>query len=173
MYIKRSHHPAAAPDYAVCFDPGTLAIVATVIGTAVSTVGAIRQGKAASAQSNCQAGILRQQATRERQQAKADEGDFRRRLDRLFAARRAGLGASGVDPSTGSPLLVSEDFAAEVELNALRIRSGGKLRGTRLEQQAGLEQFRGRTAQRAGFFRAGSLLITGAGKSFTQLKSLT
>ena len=66
----------------------------------------------------------------------------------------------------GSPLLVSEDFAAEVEFQALRIRSGGELRATRAEQQAVLQRFQGRAARSAGFVRGGALLITGAGKSF-------
>lgn len=152
-----------------CFDPGTIAVVATVAtvaGAAVSAVGAIQQGKAAKKQADLQAGILRQQAQRDRQQAAADEEDFRRDQSRLLAARRAALGASGVDQAAGSPLLVSQDFASEVELAALRIRSGGELRATRLEQQAGLQNFQGSAAQRAGFVRGGSLLLSGAGKAF-------
>ena len=136
-----------------------------VIGVVTSVVGAISQGKAAQAQANLQSGILQQQATRERQQAAADEDDFRRKQSRILAARRAVGGASGITP-TGSSLLVAEDFAGEVELNALRIREGGELRATRAEQKATLQRFKGRAASRAGFFRGGSLLLTGAGKVF-------
>lgn len=145
---------------------GTILAIAAVASTAFSVVGAIQQGRAASAQANLQAGILEQQATRDRQQAAVDEADFRARQSRALASRRAGLGASGVDPSTGSPLLVSEDFAGEVELSALRIRGGGEVRATRAEQQATLQRFQGRAARRAGFVRGGALLITGAGKAF-------
>ena len=63
-------------------------------------------------------------------------------------------------------MLVSEDFAGEVELQALRIRSGGEVRATRAEQQALLRRFAGRQARTRGFIRGGSLLLTGRGKSF-------
>ena len=63
-------------------------------------------------------------------------------------------------------MLVSEDFAGEAELQALRIRTGGEVTATRLEQQAGLERFRGRSSRRAGFVRGGSLLLSGAAKAF-------
>ncbi len=140
------------------------ALSAAVIGAA----GAIQQGQATKAQSKLQAGILEQQAARERDQAAADEEDFRVRQSRAMASRRAALGASGADPSSGSPLLVSEDFAGEVELSALRIRSGGEVRATRAEQQAVLQRFQGRQAARSSLFRTGSLLVSGGGKAFGQ-----
>ena len=140
--------------------------VLSAVGTAVQALGAIQKGQAAQSQANLQASILQQQAERERQEAEAREEDFRRRQSLNLAFRRAALGASGVVQGEGSPLLVGEDFAAEVEFQALRIRSGGELRATRAEQQAALQRFQGRAASRAGFVRGGSLLITGAGKSF-------
>lgn len=140
--------------------------VLSAAGAAVQALGAIQKGQAAQSQANFQAQILQQQAERERQVAEANEEDFRRRQSFILAQRRAALGASGVVQAEGSPLLVSEDFAAEVEFQALRIRSGGELRATRAEQQAVLQRFQGRAARSAGFVRGGALLITGAGKSF-------
>ena len=163
MFIKIPRHPAAPPTYAVCFDPATILLLA---GTALSAVSAIQQGQAANAQSRLQAGILEQQAERDRQVAESDEADFRKEQSRLLAKRRARLGASGVDPAAGSPLLVSEDIAGETELGALRIRAGGETTATRLEQEAGLERFTGRAARTAGLFRGGALLLTGASKTF-------
>ena len=133
---------------------------------ALQALGAIQKGQAAQSQANLQAGILRQQAESARLKAAADEEDFRRNQSRALAFRRAALGASGAQPAAGSPLFVSEDFAGEVELQALRIRSGGELRATRAEQQAALQRFQGRAARSAGFTRGGALLITGAGKQF-------
>lgn len=140
--------------------------IALLAGTALSAFGAIQQGQAASEQGDLQADILEQEATRDRQQASADEADFRARQSRVLAERRAGLGASGVEQAAGSPLLVSEDFAGEVELAALRIRTGGEVTATRAEQQATLQRFQGRAARRAGFVRGGALLLSGAGKAF-------
>ncbi|MCH8859515.1 MAG: hypothetical protein IID54_08070 [Proteobacteria bacterium] len=153
-----------------CFDPGTVLLIsriATIAGAGIAAIGSIRQGQAAQQQANLQAQILQQQADRDRLDAAAKEEDFRRSQSRALAKRRAGLGATGVEPASGSPLLVSEDFAGEVELQALRIRSGGELRATRAEQQAVLQRFKGRAARTSGFTRGGALLLTGAGKTFS------
>ena len=149
-------------------------------GTAISAFGAIQQGRAAKAQGQFEAALLEQQAdvteqqaASERTAARQSEEDFRRQQSALMARRRAILGASGVDLSTGSPLLVSLDLARETELQALRIRSGGEIRGTRLEQQAGLQRgeaglarLSGSAGQTAGFLRTGSTLLTGFGTTF-------
>lgn len=141
--------------------------VPLIVAAAVIAAGAaVHQGVQASKAAKTQAKVQRQQAKRSRQEAASAEDDFRRQQSRVLAARRAALGASGVDPSTGSPLLVSEDFAGETELQALRIRSGGELRATRLEQQAGLTRFAGRTARTQSFLRGGSLLLSGSGRAF-------
>ena len=140
----------------------TIATIAA-IGTVVSAVGAISAGVAQSKQAKFQAAVARQQAEQARLKSASEEKDFRRRQSRAFATRRAALGASGVEATTGSPLLVSEDFVGEAELQALRIRQGGEVRATRLEQQASLFQAKGRSARTAGFFRGGSLLLSNAG----------
>lgn len=136
------------------------------IAAGIGAVGAIGQGMAAGQQAKLQSSVLAQQATSEREQAGASEDDFRRRQSRVMAARRAALGASGVDSATGSPLLVSEDMAGEAELQALRIRHGGEVRATRLEQQAQLARLQGKSAQTGGLLRGGSLLVSGAGRAF-------
>jgi hypothetical protein len=137
-----------------------------IAGAVVSAVGVVQQGVAARQQGKTQARVLSQQAESERRAAASREEDFRKRQSRVMAARRASLGAAGIDQATGSPLLASEDFAGEVELQALRIRQGGEVRATRLEQQGHLQRLAGRQAQTGGFFRAGSLLVSGAGKVF-------
>ncbi len=133
---------------------------------AISAGSAIAQGQAAAAQGKFQAGVLQQQADRERQVAAANEEDFRRNQSRVLAARRAAQGGAGIDSGTGSSLLVAEDFAGEVELAALRIRNGGEVFATRAEQQAELSLFSGRAARTQGFIRGGSLLLSGGAKAF-------
>jgi len=148
------------------------------VGTIISTVGAIQQGQAQSAQANFQAGVARnnaiiaqQQATRATQQAAIDEQDFRRQQSDLMASRQAlmvGLGVSGA----GSPLAVSSDFAGESELNALRIQNQGQVTSNRLQQevmnqqsQAGLFGMQARQAQTGSYFRAGGTLFSGMGRA--------
>ena len=156
--------PVAA---AAAVSKAAISTAATVASTALTAVAAISQGQAQKRQAEFQATVQRQQAERERQQAEADEQDFRRRQALLSSSRRAALGASGVEGGEGSPLLVSEDFAGEAELQALRLRSGGELRATRLEQSAQLQRLKGRNAQTGGFLRAGSSLLSGAGTLFS------
>lgn len=177
-----------------CFDPatilftigtteitlGSVAMVASLAGAGMSAMGAVRTGQAQQQQAEQTAALQRQQAQiqlqqadRERQINQARESDFRRQQSALKARRRAVAGAAGVEFAAGSPLLVTEDFEAESELAALRVRSTGELRGTRLEQQAGLTQFAARQTQAAGaqaasagFARGGALLLSGAGRAF-------
>ena len=143
-----------------------LAMVLQIGGAVVSAVGAFQSGRQAASTAKVQSAVMQQQADRERQDAEARERDFRRNQSAMMASRRAMLGASGVEPGEGSPLLAGEDFARESELQALRIRSGGETTATRLEQEASLTRARGRQERTAGYFRGGSLLLSGAGTAF-------
>ncbi len=139
---------------------------AILLAAGIGAAGSISQGIAAKGQSDFQANVSRQRAASERQISASEEEDFRRKQSRLFAERRAASGRSGVEIGTGSPLLAAGDFAAETELQALRIRAGGKIRSGRLEQGAVLTRMGGRAAQRRGFTRAGSSLLSGFGEAF-------
>lgn len=140
--------------------------IALVAGAVLAAAGTAYTGVQQAQQADTQAGIMAQQARSERQAAAAAEADFRRQQSREMGRRRAMMGGTGVDPSSGSSLLATEDFAAEVELGALRIRHGGQVGATRLEQQAAMERARGRAEQTGGFIRSGSLLLSGAGNTY-------
>jgi hypothetical protein len=143
-----------------------MATGAIIAMAAIAAVGALQQGQASKNEADFAAEVDKQQADRERQVAEATAQDFRRRQGRSQADRRAGQGASGIRPGTGSDLLAQGDFAQEVELQALRIAEGGEVRATRLEQRADLRRRAGANAQKQGFFRAGSSLLSGAGTAF-------
>lgn len=135
------------------------------VGTVVTAAGAMQQGQQEQQAYNYQADVQEQQAKEERVVAATNEANFIEEQRRNMARRRALLGASGVESSSGSPLLVSEDFAGETALQALRIRRGGEVRATRLEQQAELSRFSGQSARQGGRLRAGASLLTGFGQS--------
>ena len=139
--------------------------VFTGIGVALSALSQFQQGRAESAQARFQANLLQQQAVRRRQEAAAQESAFRRRQARFSGRQRALFGGAGVT-FEGTPLLVQEDTAAEIELAALNIRAGGAVEATRLEQQATFQRRFGSSASRAGTLRAGSTLLTGFGLGF-------
>lgn len=141
-------------------------IILAGVSAAIGAGGAIMSGIAAKNQADTQAKIARQQANQERLNAAANEKEFRDQQSRAMATRRALLGGAGVDPSSGSPLLASEDYAGEVELQALKIRQGGEVGATRLQQQAALYQQSGRDAFAGGLIRGGSLLIGGGSQAY-------
>ena len=128
----------------------------------MAAAGAIGGGIDSKNKASFQAADQSQQADREREIAGIQEDDFRRDQSRIAAGSRAAGGQSGVDQSTGSALLAMSDFEAETELNALRIRAGGQTQGQRLDEQAVLTASAGKSAQRRGFIRAGSSLLSGA-----------
>ncbi len=161
----------------------SIAAILSAGAAVVSALGSIATGRAtgkqaqaeteaAAKQSEAQAEISRQQAERERLVALQQEEDFRKRQSRAAATVRAAGGARGIDISVGSPLLSAQDFARETELMALRIREGGEVQSTRLEQQATLlsaqagsfrtiGSLRSSAARTAGFLGAGSSLLKG------------
>ena len=145
--------------------PATLALIAA----GMAATGAVSQGVAANKQAKFQSSVLKQQSEREVELSAAEERDFRKRQSAAFAERRAAMGGAGVEGATGSSLLASEDFAAEVELMARRIKAGGQTRATRLDQEASLTRRAGRNARTQGLFRAGSALLSGFSE-FNDLK---
>ena len=128
--------------------------------------GAVAGGIDADKQAKFTAADQRQQADREREITSMNEDDFRRQQSRVASANRAAMGQSGVDQSSGSPLLAMSDFEAETELNALRIRAGGQTQAQRLDEQSVLTAAAGKSAKNRGFIRAGSSLLSGGAKTF-------
>lgn len=140
---------------------GAIAAVAAVVGA----IGMVQAGNAQKKSADMQATVMGQQADYERQKAARDEEDYRRDASALAAQQRALLGAAGVDTSTGTPLLLQENLAGEAEYQALKIRSGGELAATRMEQQSTIVRYEGKQAQRAAYFGAGATLLGGASKA--------
>ena len=140
--------------------------VLSLVAGGFQAASAISQGNAANAAGKTQAALLQRQAERERQIAAQDEESYRREQSRVMAARRALMGAAGVDAGAGSPLLVSEDMAGEAELQALKIRNNGEAVSSRLMSDAVLARAEGKNARNAGYFRAGASLLQGAGNAF-------
>ena len=72
-------------------------------------------------------------------QAGAAEDVQRRRAGVVLGEQRAGFAQSGVDPSSGTGLLVQEQSAHNAELDALNIRYQGLLQGRGLLAQSELD----------------------------------
>lgn len=151
---------------------GAISAVATVAGAAVSAIGAIQSGKAQQKAAEYNAQVAEQAALAARQKAAYDEAAHRRELARMLSAQRAAYGASGVDVSVGTPLLVMADTVQEGELDALAIRYGGEVGASRQLSAAQLSRMTGKQARTASYYQAGSSLLTGAASAATAYSTL-
>ena len=122
-----------------------------IAGTAASVIGAIQGGKAenSSAQFN---------ADSARQEAASREAAQRTAAQRQLGSIRAGVSKSGATME-GTPLAVLSESAANAEIDALNTRYSG-------QREAALYEARGRNAKTAGYMRAGTSLLSSAGKYF-------
>lgn len=93
----------------------------SVAGSAISTYGQVQGARA--------------QAKLIRQDAQMDEDASRRNSLRIMAQRRAMGAASGLDTSSGSPLLMQLDQARQAELEALKIRYRGETQSKLIKAQ--------------------------------------
>lgn len=136
-----------------------------LISAGVTAVGALMSASAASNAAKYNAAVAERNAKIARQQAAAEEERSRLDAMRKLGSIRAGYGASGV-AMEGTPLKVLEDSAMEAELDALTIRYNGELKAMGFESDAALERKRASSAMTTGIFKAGSALLTGAGKTY-------
>lgn len=141
----------------MCIDPMILAAV----GTAVSAVGSISQGQAAANAAEYNAQVAENNRIAARQQATFDEQRRREGLRRDLSSARVGAAKSGVDMA-GSALDVMVRGAEDAELEALRIRYGGEVAQNAAAAEAGLSRAQAGASRMAGFFGAGSALLSGA-----------
>lgn len=136
----------------------------TLIGGVLSAAAAISAGQAEANAAEFNADMAQQQAERERQIAERETKDHRRRNSRLLATSRARRAGSGVTYQ-GSPLLVDEATAAEIELGAQDVLSGGASKAYGYQQEAALSRARASSARTGGFLKAGGTLLTAAGNT--------
>ncbi len=140
--------------------PPALIIVAAVVAGAAAKRASDQKAKTVEHREE----IARQQAKRERQAGLAEADDFRRRNSRLLATSRANRAGSGVS-AMGSPLLVEETLAGEIELGALRTQNARETNRTSLLNQANLLEFMELETRVQGNFQAlnASASVLGAG----------
>ena len=143
-----------------------------IAAAAVSAYSAVQQGKAAKAASAFNATIATQNAeiSRDNAEAQATQQD-RENLLRLGAIRAA-QGKSG-GTASGSVLDVLADTAAQGELERQNIVYQGELRARGFANTATLDEFGGKNAEKAGYLKAGSELLSGAGKAYSAYGSMT
>ena len=145
----------------MCGDPVTIGLMA--VSTAMSAVGAIREGNAADAAARAQAQAAEQQAQAQRNVGQFQVAQERREGRRALGQQIAQLGSQGT-ALTGQPIDLLADSAKQNELALQAIRFQSEVAARNQENEADLARFRGRQARSAGIFKAGTALLSGATK---------
>ena len=158
------------------FTAGAMAANIAVIGAGISAVGMIQQGKATASQMAFQSQVAindsivaGQQRDRALKTAELDAKDFARQQSDLMGTRKSLMGDTGTQPTVGSSLAVSSDFAGESAYNIRKIQNQGFVTANRLEQeirnqqgQGQLFKAQGQQAVKSAYYKAGgSLFKTG------------
>ncbi len=141
--------------------PIAVAVIA-IAAAGVAAAGAIQQGRAQKKIGEFNAKLAEREAERAREVARFKEKQLREE-GRAFRSKQIAAAASqGRDVTEGSPLLLRQETAEDIELDALAVRFQGSAEAARLEGEARLSRFRGKQAQTASFFKAGTTLLGGA-----------
>ncbi len=136
-----------------------------VFMAAASALGTLSSANNQASAQNTAAEIARQQAAREREIAAQQATDFRRRQDAALAAERARRGGSGI-ALAGSPLLADTAAVQDIALGEARVRAGGDVQASRLEQQAAARRAQASSTASLGALRAGTTLLKGFNTAF-------
>lgn len=133
---------------------------AMVLGGALTAASSISQGMAASQAAKMNAAISESNAKVVAARGAFEESRIRDQVQKVLAGQQAYYANSGLDLTTGSPIAVAASSAAQGEVDALLTRQKGQAdsEGLKLQAQQQLEQ--GRQARLAGFFGAGTALLS-------------
>ena len=154
-------------------EPTTIAMVGIAV---LGAVAAKKQGDAAAAAGSANAqismnnSVIQQRSADDARVRGKDDADTKRIETRLLIGRqRAALAANGVLVDDGSALDLTTDTAETGELDALMVLNNAEREATAFEyraagfqSQAGLDTFRGQSAQQAGNLQALTSLGKGA-----------
>jgi hypothetical protein len=166
-------------------DPVTAFLAAgAVLGAAGAVAGgnaSAANGRASANAAEAQAAIEQQRAQSAYQQGSAREESVRRNVRATLGAQFAAQAQSGIDPGSGSALLVRHQSAVAGELDALTTRYESDLTARGLMQQASFDRYgadnarlNARTAQQMGYLSAAGSIIGGVGDymKFSEVKKL-
>jgi hypothetical protein len=152
--------------------PETVAIMA-LVGSAVSAFGSYRQGQQQKSVAEYNAAIARNEAEAARQKAAFDAETSREKYARLMGRQRALYSKSGVDITSGSPLLLLADQAYEAERDKQAILYSGEVSATKDLNQASMFEYAGENAESAANLTAGTSLVSGIANAGTNYYNMT
>lgn len=135
------------------------------VGTAMSVMSSIQQGKAANASAKYNATINEQNSQLALEQSQRDVAQ----VDRANYLRKGAIiaagGASGSTQS-GSVLDILGDVGAQGELERQNVAYGGELASRGYKNTAALDRAQGKNALRSSYFKAGGELLMGGAQAY-------
>lgn len=134
-----------------------------IASTVMQVVGTITQGNTADKVGTYNSNVLNQRADAELQASGTRESMLRERNRQALSSQRAAMLANGIDPSSGSAGIGSEQQMRDAELDALTLRYEGLLQAKGLRDQGAMALWEGKTAKKQSRFDAASQLISSAG----------
>lgn len=158
--------------------------VMMAVGTGLSVYSQVQQGRAAQAEAETEAAwqeynarVAEGEARLREQQAAVQTGDARRQAQQTQARQRAQIAASGL-ATTGTPLEVMNETAANLERSILEVSRRGAMEAQQFRSQAGINLFqaetaklRGRNAMKAAYIDAASTAFQGGTKTASYIKN--
>ena len=142
-------------------DPVSMSVV--IASGLVAAGSQVMAGQQAKAGAKYQAAVAQESARAMEFQAAEQAKRKREQGQALLARQRVLYGASGVNLMFGSPLLVMEETAGQIELEAQDILFSGKTGAVGLRSQGAAALAEGKSKATASYMNAfGSLLKTGA-----------
>jgi len=145
------------------YDPITIALIATGVGTGISVLGTLKEGKQAEEIGKARAAIDVQnaEAVREASVEKARiEGERGRRLR---ATQKGAAAASGIKINVGSPLVIESETRANIAKDIGFGLEAGRVESAALLSSAAIERATGKAKRKKSKFGALAQGLLGVG----------
>ena len=146
--------------------------VFSLIAAGISAYASISAAQTQAKATKYNAKIQKQAADDAVMQGNIRAQEIRERARKVAGTQAAGLAASGLDTTVGTPAAMLNETALYGELDALRTINNGQRQAWGLESQADIELWQGRNAKRAGYYQAAGSLLSGATKAYGNIKGL-
>jgi hypothetical protein len=127
----------------------------------LGVMGSMQQGQAQKTAYEAEAMAKRAQASQVDIAADREVALTRRRLDRTQNAQMVAFGKSGVLATTGSPLAMMEETAAQAFDEIQAIKGAARYRKSTLLTEADMSQYLGLQAEEASYYGAGGSILGG------------
>ena len=147
-------------------------LIATIASTAATATTSVMAANSQKKAAKYNAEVNQNAANDATMRANIRAQEIRERAQKVAGTQAAGLAASGLDTTVGTPAAVLNETALYGELDALRTINNGQRQAWGLESQADIELWQGRNAKRAGYFQAAGSLLSGATNAYGIIKGL-